>query len=249
VTALASDAAVRACIERALVAIDEDLPDFRDPLFALAGSTFALAYLRSHPDLARPLFVELRKLRPLPLWVRDDVEPALVAKRDVVLDGAVCRVSTGTSVLKPEGRECWLEVDAQVAETTLRGLPGGWGLILDGDLTTLSLPALRKLAPLRAIGAVVTDAQQTADWLRGERFDLVLPRRTEPARANVVEPARFSLDARELGARVLWSVDDVDDLLRTPDAAPSVGVVCNAAAAQACALRLATARRPQLAPR
>jgi hypothetical protein len=220
------EAEVRALVEQALVAIDDDAPAYGEPLARLAGSPAALAILRAQPELARPLFVELRKLRPLTLWVHDRLELALAAKRDGVLDGAVCSLAPGTTLLRPEGRECWLETDALAAETTLRGLPPGWGLIVTGDLQAVSFQALRRASPLRALGALLRDSALIPDT----HLDLVII----SDRAQVADERR--------GARVLWSVQATDALQLPPEAAPSIGMICSAEHALACALRLATLR-------
>ncbi|MDB4985068.1 MAG: hypothetical protein JWN04_246 [Myxococcaceae bacterium] len=227
-----SESAVRTLVERALLRIDDDAPDYGEPLLELAQSPAALAILGALPELGRPLFAELRKLRPLALWVRDSLELALAKKRDAVLDGAVCSIGAGSALLAPEGRECWLEVDAQAAESTLRGLPAGWGLIVIGDLSRVSFLALRKASPLRALGAALDGAAGAACLLSEARLDLVIVR--EPGRPP---------DAA-LGARMLWSVHSPEQLRLAPEAAPSVGVLCDGNAALACALRLATMRQP-----
>ncbi|MDB4977229.1 MAG: hypothetical protein JWN48_5570 [Myxococcaceae bacterium] len=233
-TTSSSDSAVRALVELALQRIDDDAPDYGEPLEALLAPA-ALAFLERTPELARPLFVELRKLRPLTLWVRDTVELALARKRDAVLDGAVCSLAPGTMLLQPEGRECWLEVDASAAESTLRGLPSGWGLVITGDLSRSSFPALRRASPLRALGAVLDGQPRPVD----ARLDLLIVRARSECPPRPTETS---------GTRVLWSVESAGALQLTPEFTPSIGVLCDGRAALAWALRLATLRTRGVPP-
>ena len=243
-----TEADVADTVERALCAIESDSPDYARLLAELLDSPHALAVLtrgtaagsRAEPprastprelELGRALFVELRKLRPLSLWVRDDAACALATKRAASLDGAVCRLAPGEQLPPPEGRECWLEVDAAHAETTLRALPSGWGVIVTGELRGLSFTQLRKAAPLRALGAVLVEppAPDLREALRAARLDLVVVRAgSEPGDA----PA----------ARVLWSVHGPHEpqLGGLPIAA--AGAVCDGKNALSWALRLASLR-------
>lgn len=224
------EASVAALVALALRRIDEDAPHYGEPLRALTAPS-ALALLAGQPELSRPLFSELRKLRPLTLWVRDEVELALLAKRDAVLDGAVCSLPPGSALLRPDGRECWLMADAQTAESTLRALPAGWGLIVTGDLSSVSFAALRRASPLRALGAVL-DGQPVPSQARLDLLIVRAPAERPPP------PTETS------GTRVLWSVESPEALRLTPDFTPSIGVLCNAESAFGWALRLATLRSP-----
>jgi hypothetical protein len=217
-------------VARALAAIEDDLPDYAARLRELADSPRALAALGADPALGRALFVELRKLRPLSLWVRDHAARALAEKRAVSLDGAICRLAPGEQLPAPEGRECWLEVDAESAETTLRALPSGWGVIVTGDLSRLSFATLRKAAPMRALGAVLDDASPTLlEAVRAARLDVVVVRAgTQPDHA----PA----------ARMLWAVHAPDELQLGALPIASSGAVCTGENALSWALSLASLR-------
>jgi hypothetical protein len=146
------------------------------------------------------------------------------------LDGAICRLLPGEQLPAPEGRECWLEVDAMSAETTLRALPSGWGVIVTGDLAQLSFADLRKAAPMRALGAVLDDpAPSLLDVLRAARLDVVVVRAgTRPDHA----PA----------ARMLWALQAPDELQLGSLPIASSGAVCAGKNALAWALELATLR-------
>ena len=241
---------LRALVARALAAIDDDAPDYPEPLAALAGSPRWLAQLAQQPELGRALFAELRKLRPLTLWVRDRASVALAKKSAATLDGAVCSLLPGEPVPAPEGRECWLEVDAAEAESTLRTLPRGWGLILRGDLSEVSFAALRKLSPLRALGAVVQARPRPSEPAghgspssETARLDLVIVQASAPIGDL---PA---LSAHVEGARMLWSVDHPELRQLPPPRSPSIGVLCDGNHALAYALWLATVRLPPAPPR
>ena len=243
-----AEADVAGAVERALSAIENDSPDYAELLAELVDSPHALAVLargtvarsRAEPphastsrevELARALFAELRKLRPLSLWVRDEAACALATKRAASLDGAVCRLAPGEQLPPPEGRECWLEVDAAHAETTLRALPSGWGVIVTGELCSLSFAQLRKAAPLRALGAVLVEppAPDLREALRAARLDLVVVRAgSEPGDA----PA----------ARVLWSVHGPHEPQLGDLPIAAAGAVCDGKYALSWALRLASFR-------
>jgi hypothetical protein len=231
-----AEADVADTVERALRAIENDSPDYTQLLQRLLASPLALSILASgrsarEVELSRALFVELRKLRPLTLWVRDDAACALAAKRAASLDGAICRLAPGEQLPPPDGRECWLEVDASHAETTLRALPSGWGVIVTGDLRRLSFAHLRKAAPLRALGAVLveTPAPDLREALCAARLDVV-----------VVHAGSAPTEA--LAARVLWSVRVPDERqLGALPIAPA-GAVCDGKNALSWALQLASFR-------
>lgn len=220
----------------ALAAIADDQPDYGARLSQLLESPHALSALARDPELGRALFVELRKLRPLSLWVRDEAASALALKRVASLDGAICRLGSGAQLPAPEGRECWLEVDAASAETTLRALPSGWGVIVTGDLEGLSFAGLRKAAPMRALGAVVDHATPALlEVLRTARLDVVVVRAgTRLTHA----PA----------ARTLWSVHSESELQLGDLPIASSGAVCAGKNALAWALMLATLRARPAGP-
>lgn len=221
---------VAQAVASALAAIADDQPDYRDRLCALAESPHALSELARDPELGRALFVELRKLRPLSLWVRDEATVALGAKRAASLDGAICRLPAGTQLPAPEGRECWLEVDAASAESTLRGLPSGWGVIVTGELAGLSFAGLRKAAPMRALGAVLDEGSPALlEVLRAARLDVVVVRAGTRA-------------SHAPAARTLWSVEAATELQLGELPTASAGAVCTGQNALAWALELATLR-------
>jgi hypothetical protein len=217
---------------RALSAILDDSPAYAAELTALADDPSMLAGMAAQPALVRPLLGELRKLRPVALWVRDGAAVALAQKRDLCLDGALCRLAPGEQLPVPEGRENWLEVDARSAESTLRALPSGWGVVVSGDLTQVSFTELRRAAPLRALGAVLGSAD--ARTLEpGARLDVVV--------ADVgADP--FAVRA----ARVLWACEALDERQLLARPIPSSGVICHGTAALSWALRLASRRSPWL---
>jgi hypothetical protein len=121
-------------------------------------------------ELAR-LFAELRKLRPGAAVGDGAGRGSAAPQAEASLDGALCTapprppaVSTasarprrwsrvGAAPIAPEGRECWMEIDAagdRVAAAT--ALPPGWGVVLRGALSAVSVAALRQSYPLRAWG-------------------------------------------------------------------------------------------------
>jgi len=224
-----SEANLEARIDAALSAILDDSPDYARELDALAADPEALSRLAREPELARALFVELRKLRPTALWVRDRATVALTTKRDVCLDGAICRLAPKEQLPGPEGRECWLEVDSVSAESTLRGLPSGWGVLVAGDLSQVSFAALRRAAPLRALGVVLADDTSVDSIEPGARLDLMV------ARVGSLLPETPA-------ARVLWVSDTPDERQLLDRPIPSSGVVCRVPEARAWALRLASQR-------
>lgn len=232
-----SDDALQRALERALRAIDDDAPEYRAALDAIAANPGLMEQLRARPAQGHALFVELRKLRPLTLWVRDHAAVALACKRDFVLDGALCRIEPGAQLPPPEGRECWLEVDAAHAETTLRALPRGWGVLVSGELRQVSFAALRKLAPLRALGVVLAGEDATAYPLRlaslDSRLDLALVQDGASAGSEAVQAA---------AARVLWAIAAPSELQLSAPPIASSGAVCDGKQAPSWALCLATLR-------
>lgn len=145
-------------IARTLVAIDEDAPIFR----AYCAELFALAAacperLLDEPELPR-LCLELRKLRPHPLWAYGRVAPTLALKERLHLDGIICPFDSLDALPKPWGRECWLELPAERAEAELASLPMGWGLVLRGILEDLPIAELRLRSRLRPFGAHLLQA-------------------------------------------------------------------------------------------
>lgn len=225
-------AELRARVEAALAAMLDDSPSYGAQLRELERSAGLATVLDEEPELGRALMVELRKLRPTTLWVRDRAEPALRAKRLLFLDGAICRCEPFEPLPEPEGRECWLEVSARDAESALDALPRGWGLVVAGPLAGVSFASLRKRAPLRALGALFTGPVLID---ASARLDLL------------VQPAQHgpSASTEPLGARVLTLGEspETHDLTRS---ALSSGLVCDAETALSWALRLATKRRPSL---
>lgn len=247
---MAVERSAAAHVERILRALDDDSPEYRELIAALAHDAEARRELAREPELGLRLFPELRKLRPVSLWVRDRATLALPQKRALVLDGAICRLAAGEQLPAPEGRECWLEVDAASAETTLRALPSGWGVIVTGELSVVSFDALRRAAPLRALGAVFDPCFEPPPTTR---LDLVLMPEPPPEAAFL---ARAEPGAREMGtdslpsgawrraARTLWScsLPPALQLPRLPtsesSSAHSAGVLSDAENALFCALLL-----------
>jgi hypothetical protein len=216
-------------VREALTLIDEDVPGYVVPLHALHA--LPTEQLEEEADLLAPLFVELRKLRPFPLWVRAAPRRALKLKQLGKLDGAI---GVGEPV-SAEGRECWLEVSAAHAEQALRTLPLGWALLVRGERAPWA--NLRKMSPLRALG-IALDGEPIPHGPHAlpSRLDLIT---LDPTRA----------DEAGLGARVLWSVhssdlrDLADQALALTEQIPFSGLICNGDDALACALWFATVRR------
>jgi hypothetical protein len=220
---------IASLVREALGMIDEDVPGYVVPLHALHA--LPSEQLEAEADLVAPLFVELRKLRPFPIWVREAPTRALKLKTLGKLDGAI---GVGDPV-SAEGRECWLEVSATQAEQALRTLPLGWGLLVRGERAPWS--TLRKLSPLRALG-IALDGEPVPHGPHG------LPRQLD---LITLDPTRA--DEAGLGARVLWSVhsadlrDLADQALALTRQVPFSGLICKGADALACALYFATVRR------
>lgn len=212
-------------MREALAAIDDDSPRYGEPLARLLALEDAERRTQAEPELLVRLMVELRKLRPTTLWVRDTVERALAVKQQFCLDGALCRLDAGGSLPPPSGRECWLELQRAELDAQLPTLPAGWGVVVAGELAGLSFSALRKRSPLRALGVIL---EQPLLIDVSARLDLVV----QPANAPV----------SELGARVLtWGADL--DRLALAEASRSGGLVCDGDEAFTWVLRLATKRR------
>lgn len=214
----------------ALAAIDDDAPDFARPLRALAEDAPLCGALAREPARAGRLFAELRKLRPIGLWVRGGAE-VLAVKRDLVLDGAVVRLPTGAEVPPAEGRECWIEAPSSEAPALLRSLPAGYGLVCVGLLGASTLRALGPWARMRALGVVVAAG---AILPSGRARDLVIEEHRGPTPA--AHPER-----EPRTGRTLWSgVRPVDAL--AAGHSPSLGLVCGVGDAVAWALSLACLR-------
>ncbi len=230
-------------VREALVLIDADEPGYVVPLHALHA--LPRETLEEGQDLLAPLFVELRKLRPFPLWVRDAPARALALKRMATLDGAIGvgepvearGFSAREQNLAAEGRECWLEVQADAAEEALRSLPPGWGLLVRGERAPWA--TLRKMSPLRALG-IALDGEPVPHGPHA------LP---APLDLITLDPTR--VDEASLGARVLWVVhspdlrDLADQALALTGQVPFSGLICGGDDALACALWFATVRRRQ----
>jgi hypothetical protein len=218
-------------VREALTLIDADAPGYVVPLHALHA--LPTEQLEEEHDLLAPLFVELRKLRPFPLWVRATPARAVALKQLGKLDGAI---GVGT-VVQSDGRECWLEVPAASAEEAMRTLPIGWGLLVRGERAPWSI--LRRIGPLRALGCAL-DGEAVPHGphalLSDTQLDLIT---LDPTRA----------DEASFGSRVLWSVhsrdlrDLADQALALTEQVPFSGLICHGDDALSCALFFATVRR------
>ena len=218
-------------VTRLLRAIDDDdAPDYRALLSALSSNPAALRTLADDLSLCATLLPELRKLRPLGLWVRDEIDRALAAKRNLVLDGGICQIMAQVPTPAPVGRECWLEVPAHEAESRLAGLGAGWGLLVSGDVSDGLLASLRRAAPLRALGVVLTAPLSAVPTVR---LDLVL---------RLDAPRDASAGSAVPGARVLWAGVAPEAHAALAASGQNVGLVCDAEQALAWALRLAMTR-------
>lgn len=217
-------------VAAAQAAIAEESLAYVESVAALAASPAALALLHERPELAHALWLELRKLRPLALWVRGEAREALRLKRECALDGALC--THAESMPPAEGRECWVSITDQHEQRELGALPRGYGVVVHGPRAYDVLGALRRASPLRALGvALPTKDHET----QAAPLDLVL---IEHARGRPLEaPA-------ELGARVL-----ITGLTRAELASAHLlgglgGVVCDGAEVLAWALDLAARGAP-----
>lgn len=211
---------------RALSEIHADEPDYARTLRELSRSP-ELPHLLEAPR-AGELLLELRKLRPIALWVRDEATLALATKRALWLDGAICR--DGPAPQAPEGRECWLSLGPSWSDATVRALPAGFGLIVAGAASAERLTRLRRLGPLRALGV----ACRTPAELPNARLDLVLLESCVPL-------------GEESGARRLCADLAPEQLTQAHLDGGLSGLVCDGAQALSFALRLA-AHRPARAP-
>jgi hypothetical protein len=219
----ALDPALRSQLEAALAAIDADSANYGDTLATLLDASAQLAQC-VHEALVSELFAELRKLRPTALWVRDRAPLALALKRALHLDGALCSLDAQAPFPAAQGRECWLELPADSEEARLRALPSGFGLVLNGPHHDLTLAAIRRALPLRALGVVC----QSAAALPEARLDLALFEEGGPC------PVR--------GARVLCTGIEPEAVREEHLEQGLGGIVCDASHALAWALRLAVQR-------
>lgn len=215
--------ALRERVRAALQAIDEDTPDFALRLRELVGDAATLQAAHAEP-LVASLVLELRKLRRVALWVRADSEQALAIKQQVLLDGALCVVRREQPQPPPAGRECWVELAAEVREATLATLPPGYGICLRAPLHDLTLPIVRRSAPLRALGVAVERASDAPE----ARLDLVVYEQGDPGEVR-----------RRGGARALCAGLAPEQITLSAIEQGLGGVVCEAAQALAWSLRLA----------
>jgi phosphohistidine swiveling domain-containing protein len=216
----------------------------------------------------RQLFVQVRQLRSAPLWVDGELEHALRVKEEACLDGALCTRSPGAELAPPRGRECWLELDATEL-AGLAALPSGWGVVVRGDLTRVSIPALRAAAPLRALGVrltgpgaflpagrldvVIVDAREPDAAVRASTAHAAMPNTEQTAGLDGLELDQHrALLARLDSARVLYAVNFSEAPTVAPTSAwalaalagrDNVGWVYSASQAARGALRDAAWRR------
>lgn len=211
---------------------DDDAPDYRALLSGIIDDPASCEALLADGNLASGLTTELRKLRPIGLWVRDALAPALNVKRICCLDGAICRIATDAATPAPVGRECWLEVPAHEAEARARRLGAGWGLLIRGDPAAGTLAAVRRHAPLCALGLVVTTPLTSVP---ATRLDLVV----------VEERARHAHRTTIPGARVVWAGVPPEAHAALAGSGQNTGLACAADDALRWALRLALTRAPR----
>lgn len=212
---------------------DDDASDYRARLSSLLDDPIALRTLAQDQALCARLLPELRKLRPLGLWVRDQIDRALAAKCNLILDGGICRQTAQLPMPAPSGRECWLEVSAHQAEARLADLGAGWGLLIADDPSDALLASLRRTAPLRALGIVLTGPLAAVPSVR---LDLVL---------RLDAPRDAAAGSAIPGARVLWAGVPPEAHASLAASGQNVGLVCDAEQALAWALRLAVTRAPR----
>jgi hypothetical protein len=218
-----SSLALRELVQRALEAIRADSADYKEPLRTLAESSAQLAPWLGDALLTE-LFAELRKLRPVALWVRDRATVALAQKRLLQLDGALLQLAPGDTVPAAEGRECWLELSAQTSEHGLRSIPSGFGLLFHDSLHDLAVARIRRSVPLRALGVVCRSAAELPE----ARLDLVLGETDDPTLLR--------------GARVLCAGLTPEAVRASYVDSGLGGIVCDASHALSWALRLAVHR-------
>jgi len=203
--------------------------------------------VRIHDAELRRLFVEIRKLRPTPLWVEGDARLALQLKEDACLDGALASWPSDGALPPGRGRECWIQIDVNQLEARVGSLPPGWGIVVCGELSFVQLARLRRLAPLRAFGLRLEHPQQLTGRSFDERLDLLVlgpgfDTSAQPAvTCDTSAPPHVSPGLSQINAaRVLRVVT-------FPERAPvprgdSVGWVCAASHVALAALRYATVR-------
>lgn len=183
---------------------------------------------RLHDDAElHRLFAELRKLRPSPLWVEGGAVEALRLKRELSLDGALCRFPEHGSLPEAQGRDCWVEIDLSCAAERMQGLGPGWGVVLSGVRDLAAVGALRAQYPLRALGVCVEEA---GVQLSGLRVDLCV------LDHDLGEVPQNQGNAARLLRRVKLSKGEPVAL------GPHVGWLCAAENAAVTALRYATLR-------
>lgn len=192
-----------------------------------------LGRLPLQPQIADPelkqLFVEVRKLRPTPLWVVGPAEAALRLKDEACLDGALCSWPAQGELMPGQGRECWIEIAAPEIAARVPALPRGWGVVVTGDLAGLSVAALRRSFPLRAWG------------VRFEHSEASLPDAALDL-AVLTAPAE-SLQKRLEAARLLHVVNFSGDLPVLEGT--NVGWGCPVSTVALRALGYASARAPK----
>ncbi len=164
---------LNALVAQCLADIDEDAPTFRGLCERLRSAPpDLLLNAQRFPELA----VELRKLRPCALWAYGSPLDTLRAKVSMCLDGIVCPVTSGSDLPPAQGRECWLELEAENAERLLPTLPSGWGVVIRGAYHEIPWQNLRRLSRLRPLGVHLTQVplQHSA---RPHPLDLVVGQR------------------------------------------------------------------------
>jgi phosphohistidine swiveling domain-containing protein len=172
------------------------------------------------------LFAEVRKLRPSPLWVAGPAQEALRLKDEACLDGALCSWPAQGELPPGQGRECWIEISATQIQARLPELPRGWGVVVTGDLSGLSVATLRRWFPLRALG------------VRFENVEAALP--DGPLDLAVFSAAAGSLQNQVEALRQVHVVNFSGDL-PVPDG-NNVGWACPVSTVALMALGYATAR-------
>lgn len=177
-------------------------------------------------ELSR-LFIELRKLRPTPLWVYGAASQALRLKEDACLDGALCTWPEQGELPASRGRECWLEIDAAELARRVPALTPGWGVVVTGALQQVSVATLRAQLPLRAIGWRMNTVDATPP---DAPVDLLL----------LGFPPGEELQ-KELQAARLLRLVNFPEVLAVPQG-NNVGWVCPVATAALTALRYAARR-------
>jgi phosphohistidine swiveling domain-containing protein len=178
------------------------------------------------------LALELRKLRPHPLWAVGAPEVSLRAKEEMSLDGILCPVSSAdelSGVPRGRGRECWLVLPADRALELLGSVPGGWGIAVRGELGQIPFEALRARTRLTPLG-VYLDAVP-------ERAQVPIALDLAVAGADVGQPERLSGLAPRL---LLWANSTLDSARLSH--AKGIGVLCETERSYEWVLRLALQR-------